>query len=191
MYNILDMMAADSSGRETSLLSGFILGGDSSLYCRTAGKYAWSHPGRVINSSVISVFITQTEIDIQGSDSSGFLWQRRAPFFKHLETWIISEKLFDCFIVLFMKSGSALKYLHTNKLQLFQAAFLFRQLSVHVFLSGEMHIESFMAFFDHAVMRLFNLAVILCFLHQLNMRHEILKVRRCLAKGKAIELQKQ
>lgn len=46
------------------------------------------HPRLVINSSVIGVFITQTEIDIQGSDSSGFLLQKKnAPFFKRLETW--------------------------------------------------------------------------------------------------------
>lgn len=144
VYNILDL-SADGSGRETSLLSGFSLGGDSSFYCRTADKYAWTHPGLVINSSVISVFITQTEIDIQGSDSSGFLLRKKAPFFKHLETWKIFEKLFGCFIVLFMKAGSALQYLHTNKLPLFQVAFRFWQLSVHGFFL-KMHNESFMAF---------------------------------------------
>lgn len=124
MYNILDL-SADRSERETSLLSGFSLGGDSSFYCRTADKYAWTHPGLVINSSVISVFIAQTEIDIQGSDSSRFLLRKKDPFFKHLETWKIYEKLFDCFIVLFMKAGRTLQYLHTNKLLLFQIAFPF------------------------------------------------------------------
>lgn len=49
------------------------LGGDGSFYCRSADKYAWTHPGLVINSSVVSAFITQTEIDIRGSDSPGFL----------------------------------------------------------------------------------------------------------------------
>lgn len=81
--------------------------------------------------SVISVFIMQTEIDIQGSDSSGFLLRKKVPFFKHLETWKISVALFDCFIVLFMKAGSALQDLHTNKLPRFQVAFPLRQLSVH------------------------------------------------------------
>ena len=37
----------------------------------TADKYAWTPPhGPAINSSVTSVFITQTEIDTPGSDSS-------------------------------------------------------------------------------------------------------------------------
>lgn len=70
------------------------------------------HPRLVINSSVISVFITQTEIDIQGSDFSGFLLRKKVPFFKHLETWKISAALFDCFIVLFMKAGGTLQNLH-------------------------------------------------------------------------------
>lgn len=83
MYNILKLMSADSSGRETRLLSGFSLGGDSSFYCMTADKYAWTHPGPVINSSVIGVFITQTEIDTRGSDFSGFLSQKReSPIFQ-------------------------------------------------------------------------------------------------------------
>lgn len=94
MDSVLDSMSADSSGRETSLLSGFSLGGDGSLYCITADKYAWTHPGLVINSSVISVFITPTEIDIQRSDSSGFLLRKKVPFFKHLEVWEVSEKNF-------------------------------------------------------------------------------------------------
>lgn len=47
------------------------------------------HPRLVINSSVISFFITQTEIDIQGSDSSGFLLWKKVQFFKYLETWKI------------------------------------------------------------------------------------------------------
>lgn len=76
MYNILKLMSADSSGRETRLLSGFSLGGDSSFYCMTADKYAGTHPGPAINSSVIGVFITQTEIDTRGSDFSGFLSQK-------------------------------------------------------------------------------------------------------------------
>ncbi len=81
------------------------------------------HPRRVINSSVIGVFITQTEIDIQGSDSTGFLLQKNVPFFKRLETWRISAALSDCFIVLFMKAGSTLPYLHTNKLPLLRVVF--------------------------------------------------------------------
>lgn len=124
MYNILELMSADSSGRETRLLSGFSLGGDSSLYCMTADKYAWTHPGPVINSSVIGVFITQTEIDTRGSDFSGFLSQKgeKVPFFKPLESRRISEKLFDCFIVLFMKAGGALPYPHTKTLPRFQVS---------------------------------------------------------------------
>lgn len=117
-------MSADSSGRETRLLSGFSLGGDSSFYCMTADKYAGTHPGPAINSSVIGVFITQTEIDTRGSDFSGFLSQKRekVPFFKRLESWRISERLFDCFIVLFMKAGGAVPYPHTKKLLLFQVS---------------------------------------------------------------------
>lgn len=85
MYNIFELMSADSSGRETRVLSGFGLGGDSRLYCMTADKYAWTHPGQVINSSVIGVFITQTEIDTPGSDFSGFLSQKReSPIFQTL-----------------------------------------------------------------------------------------------------------
>ena len=95
------------------------------------------HPRLVINSSVISVFITQTEIDFQGSDSSGFLLRKKVPFFKHLETWKISVALFDCFIVLFMKAGSALQYPDTR--------LSFQPLSVHgLFL--KMHNEIVMTF---------------------------------------------
>lgn len=144
VYNVLDLMSADSSGRETSLWSGLSLGGDSSIYCRTADKYAWTHPRLVINSSVISVFIMQTEIDIQGSDSLGFLLQKKVPFFKHLETWKVSVAPLDCFIVLPVKAGSALQYLHTNERLVFQVAFW--HLSVHGSFLNILN-EIFMTFF--------------------------------------------
>lgn len=103
------------------------------------------HPRLVINSSVISAFIMQTEIDIQGSDSLDFLMQMKVPFFKHLENGKISVALLDSFIVLLMNAGKAL---HTNKLPIFQVAF--RRLSVRgLFLKK--HHEIFMTFCDHAV----------------------------------------
>lgn len=102
------------------------------------------HPRLVINSSVISVFIMQTEIDIQGSDSLGFLLQKKVPFFKHLETWKASVAPLDCFIVLPVKAGSALQYLHTNKRLVFQVAFW--HLSVHGSFLNILN-EIFMTFF--------------------------------------------
>ncbi len=121
------------------------------------------HPRLVINSSVISVFITQTEIDIQGSDSSRFLLRKKVPFFKHLETWKISAVLFDCFIVLFMKAGSAPQYLHTNKLPLFQLAFSFDSCQcMAYFWKCIMKLLWLFFFCDRALMRLLllNIAII-------------------------------
>lgn len=100
VYNILELMSADSSGRETRLLSGFSLGGDSSRYCMTADKYAWTHPGRVINSSVIGVFIMQTEIDTQGSDFSGFLLQKKGRKSHFSNAWKAGGSLKSCLTVL-------------------------------------------------------------------------------------------
>lgn len=67
-------------------------------------------PRIVINSSVISVFITQTEIDIQGSYFSGFLC--------HFSN--ISKPDFDWFIVLFIKDGSSMQCIRTNRVPPFQ-----------------------------------------------------------------------
>lgn len=55
----------------------------AACYSRSSDKYAWTHPGLAINSSVIRAFITQTEIDIGGSDSPGFLplKKKKADFF--------------------------------------------------------------------------------------------------------------
>lgn len=162
-------MSADSSGRETRLLSGFSLGGDSSRYCMTADKYAWTHPGRVINSSVIGVFITQTEIDTQGSDFSGFLLQKKGekvPFLKRLESWRIFEKLFDCFIVLFMKAGGALPCPHTKKLPLVQVS-LSTVVRARLYFSVKCIMKGLRIFFflgKHCVSSLLNIVIMVSLL---------------------------
>lgn len=43
-YDMLDVTSADGSGRETSVWSGLSLGGDRSIYCRTADKCTWTPP---------------------------------------------------------------------------------------------------------------------------------------------------
>lgn len=159
-------MSADSSGRETRVLSGFSLGGDSSLYCMTADKYAWTHPGWVINSSVIGVFIMQTEIDTPGSHFSGFLSQQeRKSHFSTVQKAGVSLKSHLTVLLCYSWKLAALCHIHTQRRSCF-SKFPFRRLSEHGFSSVKctmkvLWIFLLLLFFGkHADVSLLNIVII-------------------------------
>lgn len=101
----------------------------------------WSTPLSSVSLSRRQRLIPQDQISWDSSCK-----REKVPFFKRVESWSISEKLFDCFIVLFMKAGGTLLYPHTKKLQLFQVS-LSTVVRTRLFFFYKMHNESFMDFF--------------------------------------------
>lgn len=89
--------------------------------------------------------------------------REKVPFFNRSESWSISEKPFDCFIVLFMKAGGALPYSHTRSCF---SKFPFRRLSEHGFSSVKctmkvLWIFLLLLFFGkHADVSLLNIVII-------------------------------
>lgn len=82
-YDMLDVTSADGSGRETSVWSGLSLGGDRSIYCRTADKCTWTPP-KDSDQLLCHQRLYHTDRD----------WYPRIiflgismPFFKHFKTW--------------------------------------------------------------------------------------------------------